>query len=51
MALDYTNPEKVVNFRDVGEFVNVIADAPLMPLGRLYRGGTVRHIDTSTDIG
>ena len=46
MGLDYWNPDQVVNFRDVGEFINLIAGANLLPIGRLYRGGTLRHIDS-----
>ncbi|MBN2354561.1 tyrosine-protein phosphatase [candidate division KSB1 bacterium] len=44
MALDYWNPDKVVNFRDVGGFINLIADRDLMPAGRLYRGGALQSI-------
>lgn len=46
MSLDYWNPDKVVNFRDVGEFVNLIAGAELLPTGRIYRGGTLRHVES-----
>jgi protein-tyrosine phosphatase len=44
MALDYRNPAQAVNFRDVGLFVNTIAEADLLPVGRLLRGGTLRYV-------
>jgi len=44
MRLDRTDPEHVVNFRDVGEFVNEIARRPLLPETRLYRGGSIHYI-------
>ena len=42
--LDYTNPKQVVNFRDVGDFINLISGMPVMPIKRLYRGGTLKYI-------
>lgn len=42
--LDYTNPGQVVNFRDVGDFVNLITGKQLMPVNRLFRGGTIKYI-------
>jgi len=46
MGLDYWNPNQVVNFRDVGEFINMISGKILMPVGRLFRGGTLRYIES-----
>ncbi|MBK6840105.1 MAG: hypothetical protein IPG90_18990 [Bacteroidetes bacterium] len=37
--LDYTDPDNVVNFRDAGEYINVIAGEQVIPAGKLYRGG------------
>jgi protein-tyrosine phosphatase len=51
MGLDYWNPEQVVNFRDVGEFVNMIAGADLLPVQRVFRGGTLRHVESLNTIG
>lgn len=42
--LDYTDPQRVVNFRDVGEFINLIANRQLLPVNKLYRGGTIKYI-------
>lgn len=44
MQLDYTNPEKVVNFRDVGEFINCLGETDRLPERTLYRGGTIGSI-------
>ena len=42
MELDYTSPDEVVNFRDFGALINT--DHPgMLPVGRLYRGGTIRY--------
>ena len=38
------------NFRDVGEWVNCIADNTLMPEGLLYRGGKTTLVTSATDI-
>lgn len=43
-SLDYSNPKQVVNFRDVGGFINLIMGKQLMPTKRLYRGGTIKYI-------
>jgi protein-tyrosine phosphatase len=51
MALDYTNPQAVVNFRDVGEFVNWLADKPLLPERRILRGGTLAHVRSLAVVG
>ncbi|HEW97666.1 MAG: protein-tyrosine-phosphatase [Candidatus Parabeggiatoa sp. nov. 3] len=42
-SLDYTNPKQVVNFRDVGDFIKLISGIPIMPIKRLYRGGTIKY--------
>lgn len=42
--LDYTDPDNAVNFRDVGEYINVIAGEQVIPAGKLYRGGTIKYI-------
>ena len=51
MALDYWNPNQAANFRDVGGFVNLVAGTELLPVGRLYRGGTLRHIRSLDVVG
>lgn len=43
-SLDYSNPKQVVNFRDVGDFINLISNKELIPLKRIYRGGTIKYI-------
>lgn len=32
------------NFRDVADFVNLIAGIKLLPIKRLYRGGKIQHL-------
>ncbi len=32
MGLDYWNPNRVVNFRDLGEFINLITDYKVLPI-------------------
>lgn len=49
--LDYTNPQAAVNFRDVGEFINVIAGKFVLPEQCLYRGGTIKSICDPAVIG
>jgi protein-tyrosine phosphatase len=49
MPLDYT--AGCVNFRDVAEYVNLIAREPALPLGRLLRGGKTDHVRDAADIG
>lgn len=49
MSLDYT--AGCVNFRDVGEVVNLIADATLIPTRRLYRGGKVEFVRSLAQVG
>lgn len=50
-SLDYTNPNAAVNFRDVGEFINLIVGRMILPEGRLLRGGTIKAIDDPAVIG
>ena len=40
-----------VNFRDVGEFVNLIAGKPLLPPKRLLRGGRLNLVGSAAEIG
>jgi protein-tyrosine phosphatase len=49
MQLDYA--KGCVNFRDVGEFVNLIAERPLLPEGKLYRGGKLDFVTDAASIG
>jgi protein-tyrosine phosphatase len=48
MTLDYTSGS--VNFRDAGEFVNLIAGKELMRKERLFRGGKTNFCSTAADI-
>lgn len=49
MSLDYTNG--CVNFRDVGEWVNLISGRDLLATDKLLRGGKLDHINSPTDVG
>ena len=49
-GLDYTNPAAAVNFRDVGEFVN-LARERVWPEGHVFRGGTIKSIRSPAVIG
>jgi protein-tyrosine phosphatase len=49
MSLDYS--QGCVNFRDVGEFVNLIASQDLLPPRRLYRGGKLDFVLSAVHIG
>lgn len=42
MGLDYTSG--CVNFRDVGESLELISDAEIFPYGRLFRGGKIDYV-------
>lgn len=44
-------PSNCVNFRDVGEFVNVIAGKSLLPRNRLLRGGRLNLVESAAEIG
>lgn len=49
MGLDYT--AGCANFRDVGAFVNLIANEELVPERRLLRGGKIDHVREAAEIG
>jgi protein-tyrosine phosphatase len=49
--LDYTNPDEAVNFRDFGEFINLISGRTILPAGRVFRGGTIKAIADPLKIG
>ena len=49
--LDYTNPNAAVNFRDAGEFINLISGQEILPERRLFRGGTLKAIHNPKFIG
>lgn len=39
MALDYS--DGCINLRDVGEFINLIAQKKVLPIGKILRGGSI----------
>lgn len=43
--------DSCINFRDVGEWVNLIADKKLLPLKRIYRSGKLSFVETAEQIG
>lgn len=49
MGLNYT--EGCVNFRDVGEYLELISGQLLIPHGLLYRGGSIDHVKSHKEIG
>ena len=49
MGLDYL--KGCVNFRDVGECVNLLADQEVLPLRRIMRGGKLEFVETAAQIG
>ena len=49
MGLDYS--KGCVNLRDVGEFVNLLAGAELVPERRLLRGGKIDHVRSLEELG
>jgi len=49
MGLDYTNG--CVNFRDVGEFINLIKNKDLFIEGKIVRGGSIDYIKNLDEIG
>ncbi len=49
MGLDYT--DGCVNFRDVGEFINLIRQDKKFPEGKIYRGGCIDYIKSESEIG
>ena len=48
MGLDYT--DGCVNFRDVGEFLNLIAEKEIFPEKKLFRGGSIDYIKSLSEI-
>ena len=49
--MDCSDPNNVVNFRDVGAFVNLIAGRELLREYKLLRGGTVQYIEDTAVAG
>ncbi|MDB5045332.1 MAG: tyrosine phosphatase family protein, partial [Deinococcus sp.] len=49
MALDYS--AGCVNFRDVGEFLHLMAGESILPLGKILRGGKIDFVDSLDEIG
>jgi protein-tyrosine phosphatase len=49
MGFDYTSG--CVNFRDVGEVLNLLADRTVMPERRILRRGTIDWVDSLEEIG
>jgi protein-tyrosine phosphatase len=49
MGLDYS--AGCVNFRDVGEFVNWLAGAKVLPGKKLLRGGKTDYVESLSEIG
>ena len=48
MELDYT--AGCVNFRDVGEYINLIVNNHLLPVNRLFRGGKTDFVKSSEEV-
>lgn len=49
MGLNYT--DGCVNFRDLGEFINLIVEDSELPPKRIYRGGSIDHVKNVEEIG
>ncbi len=49
MGLDYT--DGCVNFRDVGEYINLIIGHEILPEKLVFRGGSVDYIKDESEIG
>ncbi len=49
MGLDYT--DGCVNFRDVGEFLNLITETTKFREGILQRGGSIDYVNDLSEIG
>ncbi len=49
MGLNYTNG--CINFRDLGEYLNLILGKNTFPLHKIYRGGSIDHVNTLEEIG
>ncbi len=48
MGLDYT--QGCVNFRDVGAFLNLIADKVIFPENKIFRGGSIDYVESLDEI-
>lgn len=49
--MEHLDPASAVNFRDVGEFVGLIAGHDLLPRRRLLRGGAIQSLPSFRVIG
>lgn len=49
MKLDYS--KGCINFRDVGEYVNLIAQKEVLPEKRILRGGKLDYVNSLEEIG
>jgi len=49
MSLDYSTG--CVNFRDVGECINLLADRDVLPRRRILRGGKLEFVESAEQIG
>src|SRR5262245_38803767 len=49
MGLDYS--KGCVNFRDVGECINLLAQRDLFPVRRILRGGKLEFVESAEQIG
>ncbi|MDW3192586.1 MAG: tyrosine-protein phosphatase [Cytophagales bacterium] len=48
MGLNYT--DGCVNFRDAGEFINMMIEKPIFQEGKLFRGGSIDHVKEHHEI-
>ncbi|MGL6094432.1 MAG: tyrosine-protein phosphatase [Fimbriiglobus sp.] len=48
-GLDYS--KGCVNFRDVGECINLLAGRDIVPIGRILRGGKLEFVQSTEQIG
>jgi protein-tyrosine phosphatase len=51
LSSDCWTPAPVVNFRDVGAFVNLILGHDVVGEHRLLRGGTIKHLPNLASVG
>ncbi len=49
MGLDYVN--QCVNYRDLGEFINLITGENNFPENRIFRSGSIDHVKNLKEIG
>lgn len=49
MGLDYS--QGCVNYRDVGECINLLADSNILPVRRIFRGGKLDFVEFPAQIG